>query len=66
MAECELLSKCGFFNKYQNSKQAACSGFIAMYCKGPKMDVCKRKAYRTEHGTAPPDDMMPTGSMIID
>ena len=64
MVECELLSKCGFFEKYQSEKQAACRGFIAMCCKGSKMDECKRKAYRKEHGVAPSDDMMPNGLMI--
>ncbi len=62
--ECELLAKCGFFKKYQSSKAAACQGFIARYCKGDKMNECKRKQYRLEHGMAPPDDMMPSGQMI--
>ncbi|WP_319507829.1 hypothetical protein [uncultured Methanolobus sp.] len=65
MVECELLSKCGFFKKYSSEKQAACKGFIALYCKGPNMNKCKRKAYRKENGAAPSDDMMPTGSMIL-
>lgn len=65
MVECELLSKCGFFNKYKSEKVSACKGFIAMYCKGPNMDRCKRKEYRQKNGVAPPDDMMPTGSMVM-
>jgi hypothetical protein len=28
------------------------------------MHECKRKAFRLEHGMAPPDDMMPSGQMM--
>ena len=63
-AKCELLEKCGFFKKYQSTKDLACRGFLNMYCQGPKMDVCRRKEYRKEHGAPPPDDMMPNGMMI--
>jgi major membrane immunogen (membrane-anchored lipoprotein) len=62
--ECELLATCGFFKKYQNSKDMACKGFLNMYCRGPKMNQCKRKEYRNQHGQAPSDDMMPSGQMI--
>lgn len=63
--ECELLNKCGFFKKYQNSRELACKGFILQYCKGPKMSECKRMEYRTKNGVPPADDMMPNGQMII-
>ena len=62
--ECELLSTCGFFSKYQATKNLACKGFIAQYCKGPKMNQCKRKEYRNKYGTPPSENMMPSGSMI--
>jgi len=61
--ECELLATCGYFEKYQHSKATLCQGWIRQYCKGPMMDVCKRKQYRKEHGTPPPVDMMPSGHM---
>jgi len=61
--ECELLAKCGFFSKYGQTKEAACQGFINQYCQGPKQDSCKRKAYRLQHGSPPPEDMLPTGQM---
>jgi hypothetical protein len=62
--KCELLATCGFYKKHQASKELACKGFIAQYCKGPKMDQCKRKEYLKQHGKAPSDDMMPSGQMI--
>ena len=65
-AECENLAKCGFFIKYQETKNLACKGFINMYCKGSKMKDCKRLQYKMEHGTPPPDNMMPSGQMIND
>ena len=65
MAEvCALLEKCGFFKKYQDTKDLACRGFIASYCKGPKINDCKRLEYRNKHGVPPSDDMLPTGQTI--
>jgi hypothetical protein len=62
--ECQYLSTCGFFKKYQLSKDLACKGFIAMYCKGPKMNDCKRLEYRKKNGKPPIDDMMPSGHIL--
>jgi hypothetical protein len=62
--ECELLEKCGFFKKYQSTKELACKGFIAQYCKGGKMADCKRLEYRRQNGVPPHDDMLPTGQII--
>ena len=64
LAECELLENCGYFKKYKDSKELACRGFIHLYCRGAKMSQCKRKMYRIEHGEPPPDDMLPTGSIV--
>jgi len=66
MTNCELLEKCGFFKKYEQSKAAACKGFISLYCRGPKMMECQRKAYRQKHGAPPPDNMMPSGQMTVE
>ena len=62
--ECEKLATCGFFRKYAEVKDLACRGFINQYCKGDKMDQCKRKEYSRKHGEAPSDDMMPKGQNI--
>ena len=62
--DCELLETCGFFKKYQETKELACRGFINQYCKGPKLDECKRKEYRLKNGEPPSDDMMPSGQII--
>ena len=63
--ECHLLATCGFFRKFGATKDLACRGFIAMYCKGDKMNECKRMEYRKIHGVPPSDDMMPTGQMCV-
>ena len=63
--ECELLQRCGFFEKYSATKDVACRGLIKVYCRGEKMNQCKRKEYSKEHGHAPSDDMMPTGHKIF-
>jgi hypothetical protein len=65
-AECELLATCGYFEKYQHSKETLCQGWIRQYCCGPLMDECKRKIYRREKGEAPPVDMMPSGHIAPD
>jgi hypothetical protein len=62
--QCEHLEKCGFFKKYQETKNLACRGFINLYCKGPKMSECKRLEYRNKNGVPPSDDMMPNGQII--
>lgn len=62
--ECELLATCSFFKKYQESKELACRGFINQYCRGPKIDQCKRKEFREKHGYPPSEDMMPGGKLI--
>lgn len=64
MTECNLLGTCGFFKKYQEAQDMACRSFIKSFCKGEKMDLCKRKEYRAQHGAPPNDDMMPTGQII--
>ena len=62
--ECELLAACGFFKKYQETKNLVCKGFINQYCTGRQMEECKRKKYRKQHGDAPSEDMMPSGKMV--
>jgi hypothetical protein len=62
--ECELWATCGFFKKYQATKDLACKGFISMYCKGVEMNKCQRKAFRKANGVPPSEDMMPNGLMI--
>ena len=62
--ECEFLPTCGFFKKYQETKDLACKGFISLYCKGPNMNQCKRKEYREKYGQPPADEMMPSGGML--
>jgi hypothetical protein len=64
MSDCPNLANCGFFKKYNATKQLACKGFVAQYCQGPRQEDCKRKTYRKLHGAAPSDDMLPTGQTI--
>jgi hypothetical protein len=62
--QCNRLDLCGFFKKWQTTKDLACSGFINMYCKGDGMNACKRKEYFLKYGMPPSDDMMPNGFMV--
>jgi hypothetical protein len=64
MADCPNLPTCGFMKKYCDSKNLACKGFVALYCRGEQQDTCKRKAYKAAHGAPPPDDMMPNGQVL--
>ena len=64
MTECELLATCGFFQKYRETLNLACRGFIKTYCRGERMDECKRKEHRLQHGVPPDSDMLPSGQMI--
>jgi hypothetical protein len=62
---CEMLNLCGFFKKYNETKNLACKGFIQMYCMGSQKLVCKRREYRRQTGAPPSDDMMPSGQLIV-
>ncbi len=61
--ECKYLLTCGFFRKFHETKNLACKGFISMYCKGTKMEQCKRLEFRKENGFPPEDNMMPSGQI---
>jgi hypothetical protein len=65
MALCEKFEKCAFFQKYEKSYETACKVFIEHYCRGSKMNECKRKEYSIQHGTPPPENMMPNGVGLI-
>jgi hypothetical protein len=62
---CEFLSGCAFFNKYKEPLGAAYDGFVALYCNGPKLEVCKRRQYRIEKGEPPAEDMLPNGAKYV-
>jgi hypothetical protein len=64
MEECFLLEKCGFFNRYNCSGDINCQELIETYCRGERMQECKRLQYRNHYGVAPSDNMMPTGKII--
>lgn len=65
MSECPSLVNCGFMKKYTGSKNLACQGFMALFCRGDKQSECRRKAWKVAHGgVAPSDDMMPNGATI--
>lgn len=62
--DCELISKCGFFNKFKGTSDDFLNTIMTAYCQGEKQDECKRKAYRNQHGKPPADEMLPTGEML--
>ena len=62
---CENMERCGFIRKYANDKDGlAVRGFVLMYCQGDKQDCCKRKEYKMRTGNPPPDEMLPSGTMM--
>ena len=65
MVECQNLANCAFFRTYENdpSKKMALQGFINMYCKGSKQDVCIRKKVSKALGGPDkvPTNIMPNG-----
>ncbi|MGE4351110.1 MAG: hypothetical protein AB7E52_02860 [Bdellovibrionales bacterium] len=64
--DCENIDKCGFFQKYQATKNLACKGFMLQFCKGAKQNDCERKKYKAAHGAPPADNMMPNGGIMAD
>jgi hypothetical protein len=62
--ECKMLHLCGFLKKHGSENDLAGLWFRAEYCTGDKQEECKRKAYMTENGKMPPDDMTPSGEIL--
>lgn len=61
---CELFAECGFFKAYSEMHSELCDSMIAEYCRGIKQDHCKRKQLLLRHAESPPDNMLPSGSII--
>jgi hypothetical protein len=65
MAECELLEKCGFFNKFKGNSEVVRQGWMRMFCEDKgKSDNCERKKMRKQTGKPPLDNMTPNGTII--
>ena len=64
MQTCVNLESCGFMKKHGETKKLAIKGFIIMYCKGDKQNLCERKKYKQLYGSNPADEMMPNGSLL--
>lgn len=62
--ECEMLDRCGFFRKYLSTDSLGCNWFLQQYCRGSRINECRRKQYFDKYGGPPSDDMMPTGSHV--
>lgn len=63
-SDCPSLPACGFMRKWGQTKDLACQGFIARYCKGRQQAVCKRKEFKERNNRPPSDDMMPNGTVM--
>ena len=63
--DCANMKQCTFFQMYAREEKyrAAVSGFIRMYCRGQKQDVCVRKRVGAQVGGPQrvPANMLPTG-----
>jgi hypothetical protein len=67
MAEsCANIEKCGFFLNYKGNTEVVKAGWATLYCldKG-RSDTCERKKLKAATGKAPPDNMTPTGRMLM-
>lgn len=64
MAECKNLVNCSFIKAYEKNDEHKLSlqGFVNMYCKGDKVDDCKRLKICNALGKERvPVNMMPNG-----
>lgn len=62
---CQFLEGCAFFLKYKERLGGAYDGFVSRYCKGPKLEECKRRQFRLEKGAPPAEDMLPNGAIFV-
>jgi len=62
---CQFLENCAFFIQYKHLIGSAYEGFVRMYCKGPRLEQCKRRQFRLEKGVPPAQDMLPNGAQFV-
>ena len=66
--DCENLPICKFFKEYETNpeRQLGLKGFVSLYCKGAKQEICKRKMLCDLLGAAEkvPANMMPNGKAL--
>ena len=67
MVECQNLEKCNFFKVYEKEKNRALKGFVSIYCKGERQEICIRKKVSKELGGSEfvPHNMMPNGLPLV-
>ena len=64
---CELLDKCGFFNKFLGPKDELRKEWSDYICGDKqKSDQCQRKKFRKQTDNLPPDNMSPMGKLLSD
>jgi hypothetical protein len=69
MEDCEKLAACAFMKAYESDENTkfALRGFVRMYCKGERKDICIRKKVSKTLGGPEhvPLNMMPDGLPIL-
>lgn len=65
MADCDNLERCSFFQELAGVEKykVPLAGFVRMYCKGSKQNLCVRKvvALSLGHPSRVPWNMLPNG-----
>ncbi len=59
--KCDNRAECSFYQKYSESDDYKFLSLIRKYCKGRMMEECAIRGYFAVNGTAPPEEMLPTG-----
>ena len=59
--DCEYLATCPIFARFQN--EGAKNFWIRLYCKGPKQEICARKALE-QAGEKAPATLLPNGKHL--
>ncbi|MFN8208818.1 MAG: hypothetical protein U0T82_15635 [Bacteroidales bacterium] len=62
--DCQFCNVCGFFQKYNASRNLVYRGFILRYCRGNEKEHCMRLDYQNYFGVYPADDIVPSGQFL--
>ena len=63
---CEMLKNCRFFKNYHGNSEVIREGWVSLFCESQeKSEKCKRKLIRKETGKPPPDNLSPTGKLLM-
>ena len=66
MIKCEQIQTCKFYTNFHENPEVVKQGWIISFCSYKRRsEKCERKKQLKETGTEPPDNVAPTGTIML-